>query len=77
MVSDDGIASREDFWFFLENGKLPSELIKKGDKLIWTVPGTGFESHVVAAAGEKDGIVVIKQKGTFSPCPVEQLKEVS
>jgi predicted RNA binding protein YcfA (HicA-like mRNA interferase family) len=75
-LSDDGIASREDFWFYLENGKLPSELISKGDRLIWTIPRTGVKVEVIAAAGEKDGMVVIKQRGTFSPCPVEQLKKV-
>src|SRR4051812_2121763 len=48
-------------------------LIKKGDRLIWTDPHSGREIEVVAASGEtSDGMVIIKQKGAFSPCPVDQ-----
>jgi hypothetical protein len=32
---------------------------------------------VTAASGETDGMVIIKQKGTFSPCPVSQLARVA
>ena len=50
--------------------------IKKGDRLIWTVPGTGQEVTVTAAAGESDGMVIIKQRGgAVSPCPVDQLRK--
>jgi hypothetical protein len=50
-------------------------LIKKGDRLIWTDPKTGQKMRVTAAAGESDGLVIIKQNGTFSPCPVDQLRK--
>jgi hypothetical protein len=51
-------------------------LIQKGDRLIWTDPSTGIQTPAVAASTEEDGIVIIKQKGTFSPCPVDQLTKV-
>jgi hypothetical protein len=51
--------------------------IKKGDQLIWTEPRTKRQIKVTAASGEtSDGMVIIKQKGTFSPCPVKQLTRV-
>ncbi len=51
-------------------------LIRKGDRLLWTDPETGKEAKVTAAAGESDGLVVVKQNGTLLPCPVDQVKRV-
>jgi hypothetical protein len=51
-------------------------LIRKGDRLVWTDPKTGKESKVTAAAGESDGLVVVKQNGTLVPCPVDQVKRI-
>jgi hypothetical protein len=51
-------------------------LIKKGDVLVWTEPNTRGEVTVTAAADESDGTVIIKHKGTFSPCPVDQLRKL-
>jgi streptogramin lyase len=51
-------------------------LIRKGDRLIWTDPKTGKESKVTAAAGESDGLVVIKQNGALWPCPVDQVRRL-
>ena len=49
--------------------------ISKGDRLIWTEPRTGRKVKVTAAAGESDGLVVIQQNGTLTPCPVDQLRK--
>jgi hypothetical protein len=50
--------------------------VKKGDRLIWTDPKTGRQVPVTAASGEtRDGMVVIKQRGAFSACPLDQLRE--
>jgi hypothetical protein len=51
-------------------------LIRKGDRLIWTDPKSGAETKVTAAAGESDGLVVVKQNGTLLPCPVDQVRRV-
>jgi hypothetical protein len=51
-------------------------LIRKGDRLVWTDPETGKESKVTAAAGESDGLVVVKRNGTLLPCPVDQVRRV-
>ena len=50
--------------------------IRKGDRLIWTDPKTGRETKVVAAAGESDGLVVIKQNGSLLPCRVNEVRRV-
>ncbi len=52
-------------------------LIRKGDRLIWTDPKTGKEAKVTAAAGESDGLVVVKENGRLVPCPVDQVKRVN
>jgi predicted RNA binding protein YcfA (HicA-like mRNA interferase family) len=74
-VQDDGVVNWDDFNFFLEHGKRREDFIVKGDHLIWTVPGTGQEIKVVAASREDGGVVIIKQQGAFSPCPVDQLRK--
>ena len=51
-------------------------LIRKGDRLVWTDPQTGKESKVTAAAGESDGLVVVKQNGALLPCAVDQVRRV-
>jgi hypothetical protein len=51
-------------------------LIRKGDRLVWTDPRTGKESRVTAAAGESDGLVIVKQNGTLLPCAVDQVRRV-
>ena len=51
-------------------------LIRKGDRLIWTDPKSGTETKVTAAAGESDGLVVVKQNGTLLLCPVDQVRRV-
>ena len=51
-------------------------LIRKGDRLIWTDPKTGEEAKVTAAAGESDGLVVVRQNGSLLPCPVDQVRRV-
>jgi len=51
-------------------------LIRKGDRLIWTDPNSRTETKVTAAAGESDGLVVIKQNGTLLPCPVDQVTRI-
>ena len=51
-------------------------LIRKGDRLIWTDPKTGKETKVTAAAGESDGLVVVKQNGSLLPCRVDQVRRV-
>jgi hypothetical protein len=51
-------------------------LIRKGDRLIWTDPETGKETKVTAAAGESDGLVVVKQNGALLPCRVDQVRRV-
>lgn len=74
-IRDDAVVDWEDVDFYLEYGKRKEETIKKGDRLIWNDPGTGREIKVVAAAGEKDGLVIIKQNGTFAPCRADQLRK--
>jgi len=74
-IRDDEVVDWDDLNFYLERGKRKEDTIKKGDRLIWKDPGTGMEIKVVAAAGEQDGLVIIKQKGTFSPCPVDRLRK--
>jgi predicted RNA binding protein YcfA (HicA-like mRNA interferase family) len=74
-IRDDGVVDWDDVDFYMEHGKRKEKTIKKGDRLVWRVPGTGREIKVVAAAGEQDDMVVIKQNGTFSPCPVDQLRK--
>ncbi|HZY90748.1 MAG TPA: hypothetical protein VFE78_38345 [Gemmataceae bacterium] len=49
--------------------------INKGDRLVWTEPRTGRKVKVTAAAGESDGLVVIQQNGTLTPCPADQLRK--
>jgi hypothetical protein len=51
-------------------------LIRKGDRLIWTDPETGKATKVMAAAGESDGLVVVKENGRLVPCPVNQVKRI-
>jgi hypothetical protein len=49
--------------------------IRKGDPLIWTNPATGVKTEVTAASDEDDeGMVIIRNKGAYSPCPVSQLR---
>jgi hypothetical protein len=67
---DDGVLPRGDYGFD------SLFLIRKGDRLVWTDPKTGKESKVTAAAGESDGLVVVKQNGTLLPCPVDQVKRI-
>jgi hypothetical protein len=74
-IRDDEVVEWDDLDFYLEHGKRKEETIKKGDRLIWKNPDTGMEIKVVAAAGEQDGLVIIKQKGAFAPCPVDQLRK--
>ena len=74
-IRDDQVVNWDDFDFYLQHGKRREDFIKKGDRLIWTVPQTGEEIKAVAASGEEDCMVIIKQKGTFSPCPVSQLRK--
>jgi hypothetical protein len=74
-IRDDQVVSWDDFIFFLEHDKRREDFIKKGDRLIWKIPGTLQEIRVSAAADEQDGLVIIKQKGTFSQCPVDQLRK--
>lgn len=71
----DEVVTLDDFQFFLEHGKRREDFINKGDRLIWRVPGGDREIDVVAASGEEDGLVIIKQKDTFSPCPAIQLRK--
>ena len=73
-IRDDGFVDWADVDFYIEHGKRREKTIKKGDRLIWKVPGSGREIKVVAAAGEQDDMVIIKQNGSFSPCPVDQLR---
>jgi hypothetical protein len=75
-IRDDGVVNWDDFAYFLEHGKCREDAIEKGDRLIWSIPGQGREMRVVAAAGEKDGLVIIKQNGAISACPVDQLRKV-
>jgi hypothetical protein len=51
-------------------------LIRKGDRLVWTDPKTGKESKVTAAAGESDGLVVVKQNGALVPCRVDEVRRI-
>ncbi len=51
-------------------------LIRKGDRLIRTDPKTGKETRVTAAAGESDGLVVVKQNGSLLPCRVDEVRRV-
>jgi len=74
-VRDDGVVDWGDVAFYIEHGKRKEKTIKKGDRLIWKVPGTGKEVKVVAAAGEQDGMVIVKQNGTFAPCTVDQVRK--
>ncbi len=74
-IRDDGVVEWDDVNFYLEHGKRKEKTIKKGDRLVWKVPGTGTEIKVVAAAGEQDGMVIIQQNGTLSPCTVDQLRK--
>jgi predicted RNA binding protein YcfA (HicA-like mRNA interferase family) len=74
-IRDDQVVNWDDFDFYLQHGKRREDFIKRGDRLIWTVPQTGQEIKVVAASGEEDRMVIIKQKDTFSPCPVSQLRK--
>ncbi len=74
-VRDDGVVDWDDVNFYIEHGKRKEKTIKKGDRLVWKVPGTGAELKVVAAAGEQDGMVIIRQNGTFAPCTVDQLRK--
>lgn len=52
-------------------------LIRKGDRLAWTDPASGQETKVTAAAGESDGLVVIRRNGTLVPCPVDQVRRIT
>jgi hypothetical protein len=51
-------------------------LIRKGDRLIWSDPKTGEQHRVTAAAGESDGLVVVRQNGSLVPCPVDEVRRV-
>jgi hypothetical protein len=76
-IRDDGIVNWTELAYYLEHGKREENAIKKGDRLIWREPRSGREFKVVAAAGEQDGLVIIKQNGSISPCPVGQLRKES
>jgi hypothetical protein len=69
LINDGVVRNKEEFEALFR--------IKKGDQLIWTEPRTKRQIMVTAASGETDGMVIIKQKGTFSPCPVSQLARVA
>ena len=73
-IRDDQVVSWDDFAFYLVHGKRKEDFINKGDRLLWRVPGVQRVVRVVAASTEEDGVVIIKQKSTFSPCPVNQLR---
>jgi hypothetical protein len=75
-LRDDAIVSVPEFQFYLEHGKMPDDMIRKGDRLIWTIPGALREIPVIAAAAEEGGLVIIRQNGTYSPCPVDQLRKI-
>jgi hypothetical protein len=62
--------------FILDTGHTACRRFEKGDRLIWTDPQSGAETKVTAAAGESDGLVVVKQNGTRVPCPVDQVRRV-
>jgi hypothetical protein len=64
---NDGVIQEEEFDSLFR--------INKGDRLVWTEPRTGRKVKVTAAAGESDGLVVIQQNGTLTPCPVDQLRK--
>lgn len=74
-IRDDGAVDWDEVDFYMDHGKRREKTIKKGDRLVWTVPGSAQEIKVVAAAGEQDDMVIVKQNGTFSPCPVNQLRK--
>jgi hypothetical protein len=74
-IRDDGVIDWNDVDYYMEHGKRKEQTIKKGDRLVWKAPGTGMEIKVVAAAGEQDGMVIVKQNGTLSPCTVDQLRK--
>jgi hypothetical protein len=74
-IRNDGIVSWDDVEFFLENEKRREDFIKKGDRLLLRVPGSEEETKVSAAADEQDGMVIIKQKGNLSQCPVDRLRK--
>jgi hypothetical protein len=68
----------------VEDGVLPDDkdafdalfLIRKGDRLVWTDPRTGEESKVTAAAGESDGLVVVRRDGRLWPFPGDQVRRI-
>ena len=66
-LANDGVIEEEEFDTLFR--------INKGDRLVWTDPATGTAIRVTAAAGESDGMVVIKQMGAFMACPVDQLRK--
>ena len=76
-IRDDGIVDWDDLKFFLDHDKRKEDYIKRGDRLLWKVPGMGKETRVCAAADEQDGFVIIKRKGDLYPCPVDRLRKVS
>jgi len=73
-IRDDGIVDIEDFRFYLAHGKKREDLIQKGDHLVWL--SSGREIPVIAAASEEDGAVVVKQNGSLSACPTNQLRKL-
>jgi predicted RNA binding protein YcfA (HicA-like mRNA interferase family) len=74
-IRNDGVINWDDFNFFLEHRKRREDFIVRGDHLIWKAPHNGRETKVIAASAEEDGVVIIKQQGAFSPCPVNQLRK--
>jgi hypothetical protein len=64
-IRDDQVVNWDEFDFYLRHGTRREDFNKKGDRLIWTLPGTAEETKVVAASGEEDGMVIIKRKGSL------------
>jgi predicted RNA binding protein YcfA (HicA-like mRNA interferase family) len=74
-IRDDAIVEWDDLEFYLEHDKRREDFIKRGDRLLMKTPGNGREIKVSAAADEQDGMVIIEQKGIFSPCPADRLRK--
>jgi hypothetical protein len=65
-LANDGVVAEEEFESLFR--------IRKGDRLVMTDPKTRTETRVTAAAGESDGMVVVKHNGAYVACPVDHLR---
>jgi predicted RNA binding protein YcfA (HicA-like mRNA interferase family) len=74
-IRDDQVVDWDEFDFYLRHGTRRQDFIKRGDRLIWTVPRTGEETKVVAASGEEDGMVIIKRKGSLLRRAVSEFRK--